>query len=512
MKILKKSLLFVLSAVMALGVFTACGSRSNENVLTITYYEGGFGSGWLETAVKDFVATKEGVSYELKPNPQVGSTVVTQLKSGKNLSDIYMVNGGSWQDWMSQGYLENLESVYESEVTTSKGQVKIKDYITSSIRDKYYLQRMAGQGEAYPWVLPWSMTSIGLFYNEDILLSTPHTTTKEGKWEKGDMWSAPPATVDELLQYCDDINATGKDISPMVFSGQESHWLQFLLYGWWAQYQGAEQENLLNVSADDGTYYDFWNFESAEVWKQEGIVAAIDTLRSFIVDTETGKWKNVPEGVNTYSTQDASRNFVTGKCAMILGGSFLYNEMSDYLDLDKDGKDDFTLKMMNLPYIDNAALDSEGNPLSINYMNNDDFMFVPAKATNKELAKEFLTFLTNEKYIVQFTQESGTLRPFDYDILELTEGTDFEFNAFTSSVLEVYNNSDVHLVRYPVGTVKEDVSLIYSYKPDVSISGQMQYATFVSKLWTTNGATLMQKVYDITKPEFEKWKLELGID
>ena len=68
------------------------------------------------------------------------------------------------------------------------------------------------------------------------------------------------------------------------------HWLEYFMSVWWAQYQGVYEENLQTVKEGDGSYYDFYNFESAEVWKQVGIQKAIDQWRTLIID-EKGDWK-----------------------------------------------------------------------------------------------------------------------------------------------------------------------------------------------------------------------------
>ena len=63
---------------------------------------------------------------------------------------------------------------------------------------------------------------------------------------------------------------------------------------------------------------------------------------------------------------------------------------------------------------------------------------MPKDAKNKELAKEFLAYLCNEKYLLHFTKKMGTLRPFKYDASVLNAET-LGLNDFNASVLEVYS-------------------------------------------------------------------------
>ena len=517
----KKIVSILLCTVFAVGLclgLAACKSKTpgstdggtvSEDTLTIRHFNFGYGTEWLVSALESYKAEHEGLTYQLIPDSTITDTITTYLKSGKNLSDIYITQGGAWSEWVSQGYLANLSSVYETQVQTSAGMRTVADYMDDELVSRFYMQKYVGQGEYLPWVMPLGSISCSLVYNEEILFATPHTTdSADGKWTKGENWTAPPATVAELLDYCTDLNARG--ITPLSWAGMESHWLKFLMYVWFAQYQGVHEENLLNVSEGDGSYYDFWNFESADVWKMEGIQKAIETVQSVFVNKSTGNWKNTLGGVNEYTTQDAERQFVSGNTAMLLGGSFFYTEMQNYIEKD-------VFKMMQLPAIENAEQNEDGSVKTMTFYSTDEIMLVPAKAKNQDLAKDFLAYLCNEENMLKFTQTSGTMRPFEYDAIELS-GEDYEWNAFTESVLSMYNDSDVRLYAYPAGTANEDVSLIYRYKePD--LEGKQVWETFLSALKTMTPAQIMvsgkgnyTSVYNVTAPEFEKWKIELGID
>lgn len=519
-KALSVALALCLAGTAAL--FSACGGRNEtkEGVLTIHYYEGGYGSEWLEDALEEYQEDHPGFEYKLNPDPYISSTVTTYLQSGKNLSDIYMIQDGSkWAEWVSNGYIASLQDVYEAEVETSEGTIKVKDYMDQNLVGRYYMQGRVGQGDYIPWVLPEASISTSLIYNEDYLLATPHTTTEAGKWNAGDYWTQPPATVADLLAFCNDFNARGlknsdgQAITPFTLAGKESHWLKFFLYIWFAQYQGVYEENELNADkiAGEGSYYDFWNFASENVWKMTGIQVAIDTLKQIFVD-DSGEWKNLYGSVSEYSTQDAEREFVKGNSAMLIGGSFFYNEMRRFLDLNGDGKDDYTFKMMPLPTIENAQQNADGTPAVLSFYSTDEIIFVPAKATNLELAKSFLATLFSEENNLNFTQKTGTMRPFNYDPIALS-GEGYQWSPFTKSVLDLYQNSDERLYSYPYGQERENVSLIYRYaQPD--IFGSLGWATFlnsgIKKLTPAQvmveGTSSFTSVFDATKEDYETWQ------
>lgn len=484
-----------------------CGGTTGakEGELLIRYFQGGTGDVWLKNAARKFEERNEGITVKLEGNNDIANLLATQFNSGKDLADIYMLPELGWQEYVARGKVANLNDVYEAEVETSNhGKIKIKDYLLPEVRDSRYLSRVEG-APAMPWTMQLGFSQAGIIYNEDILLSTKHTTAKEGEWAVNDTWTAPPETVQDLLSYCADLNAVGK--TPFSFAGNEPDWLMRLMFGWWAQYQGANELNTANsdVTATEGTFFEYWNYGSPEVFKQAGIEKAIDAFQS-IFKGENGAVKNAPKAVREKSTQDAERDFVNQDVAMIVCGAFAYNEVLPMLDNDGDGKQDFTMKMMNLPYVDGAQTGEDGKPLSMNLYNSEDVIIVPAEATNVKLAKDFLILLCEEESLLDYTKQCGELRPFQYD-LSLNEKDGFEYPAFTKSVIDIYNHTDVHLVRYPVGAEFSEVSYLYSYKQPLWTDA---YTAFNGQLFSMDAASIAQEIYKGAQKEWSIWESQVS--
>lgn len=519
MKNIKKLLSVALAAAMYCSVaagLCACNTTSGKTekgVLTIRYFEGGYGSEWLEYAAQKYQDEHPGFEYLLIGDTTITNTVHTYLKSGQNLADIYMTQGSpSWTEWVSLGYIENLESVYEAEVQTSSGKRKVKDYLDADIVKKNYAQRIYGQGSYYPWMLPWASVGISFAYDENILLSTKHTVQPEGgSYTIGENWTEPPKTVNELAAYCTDILARDDGIKPLSLPFADGmHWLEYFMAVWWAQYQGVNEENLLNVQEGDGSYYDFYNFENAEVWQQVGIQKSIDQWRKLIVGDD-GKWKNTVPNIDEHTVQDAERIFARGESALVLAGSFSYNEMKEYIV-----NSDHVFKMMNMPLFDDGTLamkNEDGTTTNINYFMNDETIFIPSGAVNKDLAKDFLVYLCNEEMLLDFTKRTGTMRPFDYNPLE--QLPDQQWDDYTRSYLELYFNSDIRLSNYPANKEVEEISPMYLYKKP-SMFGRTATSSVVNDMRTKTGNEIMvggtTNVYTAAKKNFDTWKTELGID
>ena len=517
---IKKLLCGVLVAAMSCSTIAAAAGCSTakgteKGVLTIRYFEGGYGNEWLEYAAKKYQEENPGFEYKLIGDTTITNTVHTYLKSGQNLADIYMTQGSpSWTEWVSLGNIESLEEVYEAEVETSGGKRKVKDYIDADLVKKNYAQRIYGQGSYYPWMLPWASVGISFAYDEEILLSTKHTVQAQGSdFELNTNWTEPPKTVNELAAYCTDVLARGDGIKPFSLPFADGmHWLEYFMAVWWAQYQGVYEENLSNVNEGDGSYYDFYNFESAEVWKQVGIQKSIDQWRTLIVGDD-GKWKNTVSNIEEHTVQDAERIFARGESALMLAGSFSYNEMKDYIT-----HTDHTFKMMNMPLFDDgstAMKNADGTTTKINYFMNDETMFIPAGAVNKDLAKKFLVYLCNEEMLLDFTKRTGTMRPFDYNPLELLPEQNWD--AYTKSYLDLYFDSDIRLSNYPANKAVEEISPIYLYKRP-TMFGRTATSTVITDMRTKTGEYIMvgsenaKNVYEATKKHYNTWKTELGIE
>ena len=506
----KKRLLSCLSAmIMAAAPFLAGCGNGTDNTLVIRYYEGGFGSEWLVNALEAFGEGRENFSYRLIPDANITWQAGMYLR-GNDQPDIIMSQGGNWRDYVARGYLEPLTEVYEAEVTTSDGVKTVEEFLLPEAREKFSMQRLYGQGETMPYAMPWSVLPCSLIYNETMLLQTVHTDSgyTVSDLNVGDTWERTPATVTELRAYFADIEAANSvrpaddRVAPFGWSGDAVNWFSFALNIWWAQTQGLETPYL----AGEGSYYDFWNFADAEVYRQTGIQTALGTLQSLIV--KDGEFCNSVQDPMSKVTRDVELEFAGGKVAVMLCGSFFEYEMKDFLDNDGDGEPDFVYKMMLVPSLDTA----DSSDTDMLYTTMADVMFIPAGADNKSLAKEFLIFLSSEEQVMAFSRTTGSMRPFDYNPLELDPG--YAWTTFNRSVLELYFDSVV-ISEYP--KTAESISPLYIYKSPTTFSG-VDGTTIIYRLRTLtprqimiDGAEGYRSVYDMAVEQFATWAIELGL-
>ncbi len=504
----------------------ACDNKSGakEGCLTVRYYNGGFGSVWIEEAMADFAAMKqeEGnpITYDLIPDATIQENANQFLASGKNLPDIMMTQGNDWTNMVNNGYLAPLKETFEAEVTKLDGStIQVKNYLKEEIREMPYMQIAPGQGEYLPWIMPWSILETSIAYNETMLLSTAHVTNASDYQDA--TWTHAPKTMKELADYCADIisanaNKTDEDkVAPIAIGGADSlNYFQFIIYVLWAQQQGVDT----SIIPGEGSWYDFWNFEDSNVWKQTGIQKAIDDWREIVVDTQNKAWKNCIPNMQQVTKDEATVKFCNQKAAMVLTGSFFENEYKDFLDINKDGEKDFSYKMMYVPITNNPEhlKNADQSDAIINYCSSDDIMFVPAGATNVGLAKEFLAFLCNERYLVDFSKYTGCIRPFEYDPVALTQDDEtIVWSDFFNSCYDMMKNADYNLYTYPKNA--EEVSIIYTYKRPSLWQGAGVSGALL-ELLRSNGNTIMitgtdtfSSVYTRANRDFNDWLYDLGL-
>ncbi len=526
MKILKRLTVFALIAAMVLST-ASCSLKRKDAAgadgkydLVVKYYSGAYGDEWIQLAAEEF-GKEKGVKVQVIPSSDMDCGAENSLTAGKNLADLYIGSSNRWQSWVQSGYIENLKSVFEASVKTSKGDKKISEYIDPEVVGLSYIERQVGTGDSYPWIVPFTSMPMSLAYNNDALKKISHTSSTAVSADSVDpstnKWIAPPKNLSEWLALCDDVNAYKSDDKhkyvPFGWSALASEQVYYFLFTWWAQYQGLYDSNV----SGQGSFYDFWNFGntskttlnqtfSTKVFDQKGLAAALDNFKKLVVDTKTGNYKNSLSAVNTLTTQELTRALYAERNEerpiIAFASSFGESEarLTGVLDSDSDGKQDSDIRFMNIP-----SLDGHENEKYL-YCANDDIMFIPSAADHKDLAKDFLVFLCSEDQLKKFTIRSGGgIRPFQYDAREIE---DKSLTKYNKSVFDVYYNS-TRIYDFPLKAYKESpfaVSLIYTYESPIAFA-DLGMSTVVNRIKKADGATIMKEAkatFELIKNNFVK--------
>ena len=80
----------------------------------------------------------------------------------------------------------------------------------------------------------------------------------------------------------------------------------------------------------------------------------------------------------------------------------------------------------------------------------------------------------------------------------------FEYSAFTKDVINIYNTTDVRLMRFPSG--HDDVSDMYKYLQPLWTDA---YSRLISELFTSDASTLLTNIYEGSKEEWPRWEAQI---
>ena len=478
----------------------------------------------MEYFCKKFLAQKTGKSesdikenedYILIPDADITYGADYYLTSDARCPDLIISNVLNSKS-VTQGYIANLDEVFDSTVTTSAGNKKIEDYADNEAIEQYSFELRRGQTEKHRFAMPWTAIPISIAYNDTLLHQISHingshvvgadAVDANGKWQR------VPETVEELKAIFDDVEAynlaTGSNIAKLGWAAVNgSNWFESFITTWWAQRQGVDTEYLYK---GEGSFYDFWKYESAEIFKQTGIQDALQTIKDLLIDN--GQYVNSYPSVGSMTIKNAQQAFAEGKALLCLTGDFFEQEYKSFIE--ESGQ---TFKMMRVPAIENALQNEDGSTKKLTYLNISSCAYVPNKGTNKDLAKDFLKFTSSEANLVQFTKMTGGIRPFDYDIRVLAK--DYQFSEFKKSVFDLYYGADDYLYKFPRNVNAEDISPIYLYENvSENIFVGANYLTVISSLKTmtpkqimVDGSGNFDSIYTRAKKAFDEWNRIYGL-
>lgn len=377
-------------------------TKEGKTAIKVTYSSGN-GNVWIREQASAFLESAEGANYYFKLTVDDSATTAmsSKLESGNNLDDIYYLLASPWQSYASLDQLENLDDLYS--MTVPGEERTILDKITGSWKT---YGKAINHNEEHYYIFPSATCVTGIVYNK--------TMFDEYNWEV-------PTTVEELTALCAQINTDTKGkVKPFVYPGTVGggYW-DFVGQNWWLQVTGLEKME------------EFMKFESPELFNADkssspsyGKLTMLQTFEELIVKN---KKANVLALSASYDHLQAQQAFGAGKAAMIPNGNWIQNESGE--DIEDE------IRMMPVPFMEDAIKGADGNPISYNYSGQPDFIAVPKQAKNKEGAKKFLAFTTTDAMLKAYTKTSGTPRPFDYSV------EDIEFNGFQQSCIDIWKNS-----------------------------------------------------------------------
>jgi len=402
----------ILALIMALFVATtlvACitPDKKEEGELRIALFLGGYGQKWLKEIADRFEADNPGTTVKIDASRQISQEALGRMQTGSN-DDIFIIHKDIALQASNEGLLEPLDELFQQEVETG---VKLIDKIEPSL-----LRTTKFNGHYYK--LPWTNGVGGFAYNAKMF--------KDNGWEV-------PKTYEELMSLCETIyNANvksedGKRILPFTWNSEEYYW-DYVVNDWVGQLMGMDNlTELLKLEDKErfnpATYP--YHYKAIEAWVD---LVAKNPLWS--ADDASGR-----------DFMGSQMDFIKGKAAMIPNAQWLESEMLATINEVNANGVKFEMKMMPTPFLKDARKDANGNYIRVsNSTGAGDSILIPAKATNKEKAKEFLLFLAKDENLRSFTKNTyGSFLGFNYKKVDFK---DTELSEFGKSTLEIQVNSE----------------------------------------------------------------------
>ena len=490
---LKKVASLGLAVLMCGSTLASCGKKEEKidtpEHLEIKMIEAGNGSAMIKEAAKRFEELNPGKTVEVVTT-STHDPAYSEVDWGPSLNtvDLYYTTG-NYFTFVQKGQFtvdgqtypcryESLDDVYENPAFGET--VAIKDKIQQDFVDYFYNDPETSY--FMPAVGDWT----GLVYNAKM-------------FETYD-WDVP-LTTDHMIEVCDKILATtakstnanskGKDIkiSPFTFSRDDSYWY-YVYNQWWAQYDGLEAYNLYYEGKDINGRY------TADIHSSQGILNAMKVMETLLGtyykdgDQVKAREKVYTDNALTFRTYtDIQSTFLyaeearinpTGAttAAMMPNGAWLENEMSvNFAEEIASGKISF--KTMKTPVIsaitDKTSFKGDDNLRELirwidggkvgekpSFASDADVKIVeeargiyrpqlglvfliPAYATAKDLAKDFLRFLySNEGALIYASATQGINLPIvglDYSSANISE--------FQKSKFEIINSPNARIMLEP---------------------------------------------------------------
>lgn len=324
--------------------------------LDISWFEGGNGREYIEFALEKFQEKYPDVVIKTDIGPKNADTLRPRFVAG-NPPDIIMANYSDLDYFalIADGQLAPIDDVLASPAPGDETKT-LKDIFVPGILDR-------GENNGKNYILPGFVHYYGLWYDGALF--------DENSWDV-------PENYDEWVNISQKISDSG-EMSPFTYQGlYPSYLLRTMFFPLVVSYGGTEAiDDIDNLVPG--------------AWQSDAIINAAKDIQEY---TE----KYLMDGTIALNHTQAQMEFINSRAAMIPCGTYLENEMKG------NWPDGFELKFMFAPT-------GNGNDSKKYSWATCDFISIPAKAKNPDMAKEFLKILYTEEVRAAGAEKVGGVHP-----------------------------------------------------------------------------------------------------
>lgn len=464
---MKKLVSLLMSVLMVLSLAACSGKPSGtegsnaekykdrSKTFTLCYYEGGFGSDWLQAVVEDYMDNVNKDVYISLKSSTDNETARQKISSQTGTYDLYYIEVDMFN---KSAVLEELSGLLDMEVPGESG-VKVRDKIGEKWVDYYMEGDQIYQMPATNF-LGWNWS-----YNKTLL----DETLGEGNWKL-------PNTTEELFAMGEEL--FNNNVFLTTFAGNDTtggaDYLRYCYEVWFAQMVGLEgYGHFYNCEYKDGDSYVVAKDSPKNIVENRSAIEATYKVAETLCQGRSG--------VEFIHSKCESLSFLDAQFLLYQGGfkgaeeypiAFYYNsaageqEMLPYI---KDGIiEEQDVRMMKMPvmsaitertpsiaddatlsavvdYVDGTATElpagvteadveivREARNMMIELVCRE--WVITKDAENKDDIKDFLAYLTSDKAQMLAAKESNGLTVLNYGYVPTEEDMGFALSEFGKSV------------------------------------------------------------------------------
>ena len=471
---MKKLVSLLLSVLMVLSLAACSGKPSGEEgsnaekykdrskTFTLCYYEGGFGSEWLQAVVEDYMDNVNKDVYISLKSSTDNEAARQKITSQTGTYDLYYIEVDMFE---KSAVLEELSGLMDMEVPGESG-VKVRDKIGEKWVDYYMEGDQIYQMPATNF-LGWNWS-----YNKTLL----DETFGEGNWKL-------PNTTEELFAMGEEL--FNNNVFLTTFAGNDTtggaDYLRYCYEVWFAQMLGLEgYGHYYNCEYQEGDSYVVAKDSPKNIEQNRSAIEATYKVAETLCQGRSG--------VEFIHSKCESLSFLDAQFLLYQGGfkgaeecpiAFYYNsaageqEMLPYIEDGIIGEQD--VRMMKMPvmsaitertpsiaddatlsavvdYVDGTATElpagvteadveivREARNMMVELVCRE--WVITKDAENKDDIKDFLAYLTSDKAQMLAAKHCNGLPVLNYGYVPTEEDMGFALSEFSKSIQRLSQDS-----------------------------------------------------------------------
>ncbi len=564
---MKKFLTMLLAIALCFSA-VACGSsdgdKGNKTVITVTNYNGGVGTEWLNQAAARFMEENADKSYE---EGKVGVFVDIEGTQENRLGGIKTSGYNIFfferhYDVRTLAQADSLLDITDVLTDSSSADGSIESRI-----DEAYRPLLKGADGKY-YGLPHVTYSPGVSYDKDLFdkynlyIAAPEETNVENFSRYGGLRliknsdgkkscgldgvygtddDGLPTTLQEFVALCGKMKQYS--IKPFIWTGMYKDYPNLLNVAFWASLAGYDQMRA-NYEFDG-------EIEIIDGYMSENLIPGINYIKKpitkkvnltaetgYLVYQEAARYYATAmqeiiykEGfysnsctTGTVSHTDAQGNFIFSgesnneEIAFLVDGSYWYNEaeekgnhLSDWQSLPQNRDKVRNIRWMGLP----ASVDTpiaENNGVKATFIDcGASYCVVNGNIKGKtavvEACKDFLKFLYSENELNEFSKSTGLKKALvNYTVKDDAKSGLSEF--YKSAINNIEGGKLVYQIADNPTCIKNSLSLLnLSYQTPIyrfTMDGKA-YINYFTAFEETNGSATTEKLLGITNVTQDAW-------